>query len=83
MVPRGKISQFFLTNRTIGKILERIISPSKRKILKESLLIKNEQKPEIQFNEGKLLIDYYLEDVKNLQKLIGEKLPWKNFQNIL
>jgi len=82
-VYRGKISQFILTNRTIGKIVERLISPSKRKILKESILIKNELKPEIQFKERKLLFDFYLEDVKKIQKLIGEKLPWKNFQNLL
>ena len=72
-----------MDDRTIKKIVERLISPSKRKILKESLLIKNELKPEIQFKERKLLIDFYLEDVKKLQKLIGEKLPWKNFQNLL
>ena len=42
--------------------------------------MKNEPKPKINLEERKILIDFYKEDVQKLEKLLGKKFPWKNFQ---
>jgi len=80
-VVRNPISQKILQSRKIRRISEKLISPSKRRTLKEKLILKEEEKPKMEENEKKLLINYYRDDVQKLKNLLGRKLPWKNFQN--
>jgi len=78
---RGSLSQKILQNRTIRRISEVLISPSKRRVLKEKFIIKEKMKPELENNDRKLLINYYNEDVQKIKNLLGRELPWKNFLN--
>jgi len=79
-VPRGPFLRLLLKDKTIARIIERFIPASGRKFVKENLLMKNEPKPKINLEERKILIDFYKGDVKKLEKLLGKKFPWKNFQ---
>jgi len=39
------------------------------------------EKPKISNAERQILNEYYYEDVKKLEELLGQKLPWDNFSN--
>ena len=78
-VARGAIAQFILGNRTIRRMSERIISPSVRRLLREQILLKKQPKPKMDQEDRDILIKFYKEDVKNLEKILGRSLPWKNF----
>ena len=79
-VPRGPFLRLLLKDKTTFRIIERFIPTSARKFLKENLLMKNEPKPKINLEARKILVDFYKEDVEKLEKLLGKKFPWKNFQ---
>ncbi len=80
-VARNPISQKILQSGKIRRMSEKLISPSKRRILKEKLILKEEEKPKMEEKEKILLINYYRDDVQKLKNLLGKKLPWKNFLN--
>ena len=79
-VPRGPFLRLLVKDKTIDRIIERFISASARKFVKENLLMKNKPKPKINLEARKILVDFYKEDVEKLEKLLGKKFPWKNFQ---
>ena len=60
---------------------KKILSPSNRRVIRDKLLMKTQPKPEMDPKEREFLKKLYYDDVKNLQTLLGRKLPWKNFQN--
>jgi len=78
-VARGPISQFLLRDIRVRRIVEKIVPPSGRRVLREKLLLKNEEKPKMNQEDRKTLIQFYREDGIKLQKILGKKLPWKNF----
>jgi len=78
-VARGPIAQFILRNRNVRRLAERIIPSSSRKLFREKVLLKNEQKPQMDNEDRDVLINFFNEDVTKLQKILGRKLPWKNF----
>ena len=80
-VVRNTIAQKILQSKKLRRVSEKLISPSKRRMLKEKFILKEEEKPKMEENEKKLLINYYRDDVQKLKNLLGRKLPWKNFQN--
>jgi len=80
-VVRNPISQKILQSKKARRVVEKLISPSKRRILKEKLILKEEEKPKMEENEKKLLINYCRDDVQKIKNLLGRNLPWKNFQN--
>jgi len=80
-VPRGTISQFLLKSFKVKRIAEKIIPTSSRRVIKEKFLLKNEQKPKMSEIDRDVLTKFYREDVKKLEKILGRKLPWKNFQS--
>jgi len=55
-VVRGPISQFILQNITLRRVSEKLISPSRRKKLKEKIILKNEPKPEIEHVASEILV---------------------------
>ncbi len=79
-VARGQISQFILRQRIVRSLAERIMSPSRRRVLREKILLKNEPKPKIRKDDKEILIKFYREDVEKIQNILGRKLPWENFQ---
>ena len=56
-------------------------SPLTEWYIRDKLLVKTQPKPEMAPKEREFLRKFYYDDVKNLQTLLGRKLPWKNFQN--
>jgi len=78
-VVRGPLSQKVLQNKTIRRFAEVLISPSKRKFLKEKFILKEEKKPEMNNNVRKLLVNYYTDDVQKIKNFLNRDLPWKNF----
>ena len=80
-VPRSSISQFILRRGNLRKLAARFMSPSKRRILKEKILLKNEPKPEMPDEDREILRNFYREDVYKTEKILKRKLPWKIFNN--
>ena len=79
--PRGKISQYFLQNKTANKLARKVIPNKGRRLFgKKILLTKDTTKPEMNKNEKEFLIDFYSDDVKKLKVLLGRNLPWPNFE---
>ena len=66
-VVRNPISQKILQSKNIRLVSEKLLPPSKRRILKEKLILKEEEKPKIEENEKELLINYYRDDVQKLK----------------
>jgi len=75
---RGKISKQILQSKRISKIAKAIMTKSQRDSLREKLY-KRRNKPEMREEDRKILKKFYQDDVKKLQKIIGQKLCWKNF----
>ena len=79
-VPRGKISQRLLQSEHAKSLVRRLIPNSGRIFLQERILTKQEgRKPKLTPQDREFLKNYYREDVKKLETLLGRKLPWKNF----
>ena len=76
---RGPLAKRILQSKSLRRVLEGLISPSKRRLFKEKLLLKEETKPEIDKKDRMFLVNYYSENVLKIKKLIERDLPWKNF----
>lgn len=81
-VVRGLMAQKILQSRTIRSIAERLISPPKRRFLKEKFILKEATKPPMTEEDRILLVNYYLSDVQKIKNLLNRELPWKNFVSI-
>jgi hypothetical protein len=75
---RGKISKHILRNKTIGIIAKATMTKSQRDYIRNKLYKKG-KKPKMDETDRKILIDYYKDDVRKLENLLGRKLPWTNF----
>jgi len=75
-IPRGKLAELIVRNQAIrkmGKIIPRTIVPASLK----SIFTKKTPKPKIPLDDRKFLEEFYRDDVKNLQKILGRSLPWQ------
>jgi len=79
-VPRGPVAQLILGSGIASKISTRYLSSSSRKFI-TNLLLKKQSKPKMREEDKKTLTNFYREDVKKLQSLLGRNLPWPNFEN--
>jgi len=79
--PKGETSKKIVESEITKKISRAIMPRSMRVSLRNKLLMTTKNKGSMTEKERKILINYYQEDVKNLQSILGKKLPWKNFQN--
>jgi len=78
--PRGKIAQFILRSKVSHKFAQNLIPVTfKDHINKNILLGKEKPKPKMSEQGKEFLINYYREDVRKLEILLGRKLPWPNF----
>jgi len=78
-VSRGEVATSILANPQVNKVANKIISTRTKKFLKEKFLVKKTSKPKMKEKDREFLIDFYREDVKKLQSLLGRTLPWSNF----
>jgi len=77
---RGFIPKTILNSTKIKGLARKFLSPSTRRILRDTLFVKSQIIPKMGQKEREFLIKYHYNDVKNLETLLGRKLPWENFQ---
>ena len=78
-IPRGSISQMILGNTNIHKVSTSLFPNSTRDFLKR-FLVKKGKKPKIREEDREKLVKFFQDDVRELEKLLGRKLPWSNFK---
>jgi len=76
----GKIVNYFRSNKISRKIIPKIILPPIRIYLREKIILKEQSKPKLDSNDKEVLFNYYKDDVKKVENLLGRKLPWNNFK---
>jgi len=72
---RGTSSKFLMSNPIIRKIIFNLV-PFQGKVLLKKIVTKKEKKPKLSNEDRCFLEKFYKEDVKNLEILLGRKLPW-------
>jgi len=77
----GSTALSIITNRLLIKIARIMLSRSSRSFLREKFLLKKQSKPKIREDDREILVKIYYNDVMKLQKILGRKLQWPNFQN--
>ncbi len=78
-IPRGKLLTSIRTNNNLRRASRRILPQSARTFLRNNFFVKKGVKPKLEEEDRKLLTNFYIDDVKKLQTLLGRKLPWTNF----
>lgn len=79
-LPRGKIESKILNDKLVRKISQKIMPKNTRKILKDKILLA-EKKPTMSKEDKEILKNFFSNDVKELEKIFGRKLPWPNFND--
>ncbi len=78
-VPTGNTSSYLLQTGYNSKMINKLIPQSILYFIRDNFLTKKGLYPELDSHSRKILINFYQDDVKNLERLLGKKLPWKNF----
>ena len=78
-VPRNFASQKLMNNFTFRKAAKFIIPTVTRQKIGERFFVKESSRPLLKQNERQRLKEIYQDDVENLDKLLGRRLPWKVF----
>ena len=81
-VSRGSAATSIMRSSKIIEFAHKFLSSSTRSNLKEKFLTNKSEKPKMEKEDRNFLIEYYKDDVKKLEDLLGRKLPWKNFTSI-
>jgi len=76
---RGPLVRYLFGNRTIARASELLISPGVRKAIRDRFLVKKTAKPPMPPDAREFLVQYYMDDVQSLARLLGRDLPWRNF----
>jgi hypothetical protein len=78
---RGPVVRYLFGNRTISRATEALIPYRIRKLVRNTLLMKRGPKPKMDDESRRFLVQYYREDVRRLELLLGRRLPWRNFRS--
>jgi len=81
-VPRSNASRYFLQTGSRNKKIKKIIPRSVLNYVRDNFFTKKTLYPKLDSQSKKILIDFYSDDVKDLEKFLGYELPWHNFHNI-
>jgi Sulfotransferase domain len=76
---RGPLVRYLFGNRRISRASESLIPYRLRKLIRNAFLVKHVPKPPMEPEAREFLIDYYREDVAQLEAMLGRQLPWRNF----
>lgn len=79
---RGPFVRFLFGNLAISRAAEALIPFRVRKSIRNALLVKPAAKPEMKPATRARLVEYYREDVRRLEGLLGRRLPWPNFSGV-
>lgn len=77
---RGPVVRYLFGNRQLSRASEALVPFRLRKIIRKALLVKEVPKPPMDPRAREFLVDYYLDDVRRTQWLVGRPLPWRNFE---
>jgi hypothetical protein len=75
--PLGDLGMNIVKNKFVNKIARKIISKNVRVNLLRLLTNKRSKKPELTKEQRMMLEEFYKKDAKNVEKLLGRKLPWE------
>jgi len=75
---RGSILKPLIKNPKIRKISKSLFSHSTNEVLSRFFVKKN-SKPKMNEEAREKLVEFYQDDVRELEKLLGRKMPWPNF----
>ena len=78
-IPKNFASKILLNNKSFRKLSTFIIPTLTRQRLGDKYFLKQTKKPEMLDNERKYLKELYYDEVMQLEKFIGKKLPWSDF----
>jgi len=78
-VARGPVAKHVVSSKTTRKLAKTILSTSTIDVLKHKFLFKRGSKPKMKKVDLELLVNFYHDEVKKLENILGRKLPWPNF----
>jgi len=76
---RGPLARFLFGNLAIARAAEALIPYRLRKSIRNALLVKPAAKPEMNPATRERLVNYYRDDVRRLEEVLGRRLPWPSF----
>jgi len=79
--PKNRLAKIILSSNLVKSIAIEVIPQSLRWKIRKNILTNQIEKPKMTDNEKDILKEIYRDDVKELQKLLGKKLPWSEFQS--
>jgi hypothetical protein len=79
---RGAFVRYLFGNRVISRTAEALVPYRVRKFVRNALLVKSVPKPEMDSETRQFLVEYYRDDVRRLEALLGRPLPWANFGGV-
>ena len=80
-IPKNKISGSLLGNSTFRKVATKLIPTVQRHKLGDKFFLKQTKKPSMLRSEREHLKEIYDTEVRNLEELLGKKLPWGDFRD--
>ena len=80
-IPKNKISGSLLGNSTFRKVATKLIPTVQRQKLGDKFFLKQTKKPSMLRSEREHLKEIYDTEVRNLEELLGKKLPWDDFRD--
>ena len=78
-VPKNFFAKSLLNNKNFRKVSTILIPTIMRQKLGDKYFLKQVKKPEMLENERNYLRELYNDEVNELEKFLGKKLPWKDF----
>ena len=78
-VPKNFLAKGLLNNKKFRKVSTILIPTVMRQKLGDKYFLKQVKKPEMLENERNYLRELYNDEVNELEKFLGKKLPWKDF----
>ena len=76
---RGPLVRYLFGNRLVSRSVELFVPYRLRKLVRNTILVKQASKPGMDAESRAFLVDYYAEDVRRLADYLERPLPWRNF----
>jgi hypothetical protein len=76
---RGPVVRYLFGNRSVSRATEAFVPYRLRKLVRNAFLVKRVPKPRMDAAAREFLVDYYADDVRRLERVLGRPLPWRNF----
>jgi hypothetical protein len=75
--PLGGLGTNIVKNKFVNKTAKKIFSKNARVNLLRLLTNKKSKKPELTKEQRRMLEEFYKKDAKDVERLLGKKLPWE------